>query len=634
MFGPIKASTTFGQTSFRNNSAELGGALYASYLQSGPVFLPQCFVFNHARIGGGAVFIDTNENDARPDINMNGDPPILPPNKTISYNLTLIEAMCNETAVEQLHNSADVFGAFCGLPMDQMTIITLPPLYVWPGKLFSSHLGLRDVRKNIVASPSTLVRVGGTLDNVIDTPAAVHSPLGSVAVDLGHAGLVAIDSAGIYAFDDLRLQLPPGAIVSLSFEAQNNVGPSQPLFASFVESADRKLIKNITLQIEVAKCPPGYIQGSIGSGLVDCIKCPPFTYSINGDATECIPCGYSSREAHSVSEATTESESSLECLLPSSIDARRHPVWVIPQGYFPVPTFNDTRSILPCPNRQACRQYTCHVIPVRENGVVVWKLNCSTCQSKMEADSGNFTVLEPDNRSHEVSEHSCAVCEEGYEGRLCSKCFCDPRNASNCYFGIGTEEFECKRCKAPSTLLLAACGFLILISLVGFLLFRHSALAIFGAEVLIAVLLLVLGIGEWWFFDVIVVSTVLFLISRSANKRLARKREGGDAGDVPPAASHENAYFVGVVKVTLFFLQTNAAVLPRETWPNWIAFVVDALNSVSLRVAGIECFNPAVFPIPAVKFGALMSAPFVVRRPTLVSGRTLVLILLPYRLLL
>lgn len=187
---------------------------------------------------------------------------------------------------------------------------------------------------------------------------------------------------------------------------------------------------------------------------------------------------------------------------------------------------------------------------------------------------------------------------------------------SGCYF-ISTGE-ECRPCRTPSTAVVAVTGVLIVVSLVGFLLFKQSAIAIFLAEVLIVVLLLVLGLGEWWFFDVIVLSTALFLISKSAASFLGRKKPD-DAEPVDDSESeghddsHSGSYFVGVIKVALFFLQTTTAILPKGTWPGWVLQLIARLDAISFRIAGIECFNPGIFSIPAVRFSILMASPIAVR---------------------
>jgi hypothetical protein len=600
----MDATHMYVDTIFRENRADFGAAIDVGQMYKIARFSSAAnFINNTASVAGGAIMVSLNDNiDRRISFE--------PVEKNITYSVADISRLCNGT----IGNTAEVFGSFCGLTIDKMVLVRAPLRYVWPGKLFKAVLKYADMLGNTVISSSSLIEAEAVQDVFAQFDHdSVDVENNTINAELAHAGILHVDNDGFYSFADLRLHSAPGSNIRIRFSAVNGPGVSQFLFPTYQNTQNHTFAAEIHSEVTVALCPPGFTLEKLSGGTYDCAPCPAYTYSLGGEENHhCHPCGGGGHEG-------AESPASMACLISPSFESDdEKEIWVIPKGFFPIPSFHEAKEILHCPNPSACKQYNCTIQPHTAERLVKWNLDCT-------APSGS------------------SYCEIGYTDRLCSRCACNSTRVNDCYFATSGEDQICRRCETPSTAVIAVSATIIVLSLVGFLLFQNSAVAIFVAEVLIAVLLLVLGLGEWWFFDVIVISTVLFLISRSATKYLGKRKQlrpqdnllsAGDEirDDAPVQDSHhkhreeEAAYFVGIIKVSIFFLQTTSAILPRGTWPRWVVGIIEALNSVSLRIAGIECFSD-FFSVPAVRFATLMVAPIIVRHRS-----TLSLLLWPLRL--
>jgi hypothetical protein len=572
---PVDETSGVIVSNFTKNQADFGGAIHISTLYHRSYrYSPYC-EYNVANKKGAAIFINANHDvDNRP---VGPAMPGLPPARNITFDLRDIHHICNESENGRSYHGSQ----FCATSIDKMVVLEAVPEFIWPGMLFSTKLMFLDMLGQLAIVPAALIRVSAAVSFEKTVFEVGLDDLGlsgreyNASYDLGHSNSETPSTEGEYLFSELRVRLEPGLSVKLAFTSEPAEGATSALYPTYTPTPNRTYENPIFQTVTVAHCPPGYILRHLSNKEFDCTRCPPGKYTIGSLSSkeECEPCA-SGSHAHAVSG---------DCLLAPETLFETVPHWTIQPGFFPTSEGNYLDAIFPCPNRHACLGSNCSLISMKQHGnhsigATLWSLNCSTS----------------------------SFCEEGYGGRLCSQCECDINDAKNCFFAANGEEFVCRRCQAPGTAVLVSAGLLIVISLVAFLLFQHSTVAIFVAEVLVAVLLLVLGLGEWWFFDVVIVSAVLFLISRGATRKLMKKEE------LKEKQHHQSAYFIGIVKVSLFFLQTTAAVLPSETWPKLVSQLVETLNSFSLRVSGVECLYPSLYSIPAAKLALLMSAPIII----------------------
>jgi hypothetical protein len=158
------------------------------------------------------------------------------------------------------------------------------------------------------------------------------------------------------------------------------------------------------------------------------------------------------------------------------------------------------------------------------------------------------------------------------------------------------------------------------ISLVVFLLFQKSALALLLAEVAIVIALVLAGVGESWMFNLVIIMGLLF-VATSLSRRVAKHSEvhGESEGDGIVLQDgrersikdqelhnehnhdHQEANVVGITKIIIFFLQSAASIIQDSAWPPWISQAMKRLEVVNLRVSGVECFAPSTLSDPTAK---------------------------------
>lgn len=188
-----------------------------------------------------------------------------------------------------------------------------------------------------------------------------------------------------------------------------------------------------------------------------------------------------------------------------------------------------------------------------------------------------------------------------------SQCLCDE---DTCFFSSDNEEHECHKCQSNSSWLLVIAVVFLQLSMIAFLVFRRSAATLFLTEFVLVVILMILGIGETWLFQVVCVMALMFLLSAAENRRSNRSNANCKANHRAQHEAHlAAAKMTGIVKVILFFLQTAPAVVPREAWPRWVGSIVRLLSALSLRLSGLECISPQLFSSPIGRFGFVMSLP-------------------------
>lgn len=437
-------------------------------------------------------------------------------------------------------------------------------------------------------------------------------------------------SEGIYQFREFSLLGDPGARAKTTFALRGVVRLCPNV---------REVPLSVFVEFQIATCMPS----SVNVGGV-CETCPAQSYALVPNATKCEPCDEDSVESHSDEFAPNW------CLFQERPRARTDSEHVsneteakfeIAEGFYPSPTMYAPSHIAKCPN-EACLGFFCKV-PLLHTAWkcppeklmnfflqpliqpnLEWLLNCSGC---------------PHNSAH--TNPSDCHCELGYEGRLCSRCSCDQASNSSapCYFYSGErEEHECILCKQQSTAVIAIAIFCLFASMVVFLLFQRSAVALFLAEVAIAVTLLLLGIGEAWILDLLLLMGLLFLAT-SFSKRIQRRiltesehsaPHGGHAvqSDGEDAVTHSSmndsdghhdgahhdheadSRTAAMAKIVIFFLQSATSLVDKAAWPSWIDFIMHGLEAINVKVSGVECFAPSILSSPLGKLLFQLTLPW------------------------
>eukprot|EP01122_Echinamoeba_exundans_P014246 TRINITY_DN6407_c0_g1_i1.p1 TRINITY_DN6407_c0_g1~~TRINITY_DN6407_c0_g1_i1.p1 ORF type:complete len:1714 (+),score=224.17 TRINITY_DN6407_c0_g1_i1:330-5144(+) len=447
-----------------------------------------------------------------------------------------------------------------------------PPRVAWPSQPFKMRVGAYDIFQQLTIHPEITLRLNVTTDAPgWHFPAFVLSGLTSEGILLG--------SHNLYEFEAVELTTPPGT----HSRVQINAGefPEDPL--AFPEP------------ILVAACPPGYTSFQ-AIDAYGCRRCAANEFNLDGNST-CDECPESEVPGlHACFSSPNLQANDQESSQTNHLDAGDGVLtWVIHRGFFPVPSFTSPQQLLPCLNAEACLQYNC---TLSYNGTVPI-LECGHCDEN-----------DDEHHSHLAGQKSC-LCEEGYADRLCSKCIC---NEHECYFSSDNEEQECHKCQSNSSWLLVIAIIFLQLSMIAFLVFRRSAATLFLTEFVLVVILMILGIGETWLFQVVCVMALMFLLSAAENRRKNR----ADAHSRSGKGSHKHAHheehlaaakMTGIVKVILFFLQSVPAVVPSEAWPAWVGAIVRLLSALSLRVSGLECISPTLFASPVGRFSFVMSLP-------------------------
>jgi hypothetical protein len=167
------------------------------------------------------------------------------------------------------------------------------------------------------------------------------------------------------------------------------------------------------------------------------------------------------------------------------------------------------------------------------------------------------------------------------------------------------------------------------VSLVVFLLFQKSALALLLAEVAIVIALILAGIGESWMFDLVIVMGLLFIITSLSRRAVVATRsirkhrlfqseseqedshhESGEHGEHGDHEEHQaTAHVAAMAKIIIFFLQCASAVIQDAAWPSWIGGLMKYLEAINLRLSGVECFSPALLSSPLGKLLFQLSMP-------------------------
>eukprot|EP01122_Echinamoeba_exundans_P007758 TRINITY_DN2457_c0_g2_i2.p1 TRINITY_DN2457_c0_g2~~TRINITY_DN2457_c0_g2_i2.p1 ORF type:complete len:1684 (-),score=138.56 TRINITY_DN2457_c0_g2_i2:1459-6510(-) len=383
---------------------------------------------------------------------------------------------------------------------------------------------------------------------------------------------VIADEDGHFYFRDLSVLALPNSTALLGF----TIGT--PLMQREGRSDS---IASLNITVIISGCLPSFYEVDVGqrnnSAHLDsvCQPCPFGTYRLrlgHVHGSECQTCD---------SEHGQRSEGL--CLIAPKSDIR--PLWTVASGFYPVPSLESPNELIRCPN-SACLEFQCQPYTLDS---MIWRLNCSSCP--------------PTHETYHKDAGSDCHCEAGFEGRLCSRCTCTDHA---CYFASGSaEERECILCQSPSTIVIVAAISILQLSLVVFLIFKQSAFALVLSEIAIVIILVLLGIGEFWMFDLVLILGLLFVITSLSQRSgrpasaapvhpLLQESEGEDDSHTEPRDHELASRSAAIVKIIIFFVQTTVAIIKGGAWPHWVVSSVEKLNALNLRVSGIECFAPSI----------------------------------------
>eukprot|EP01122_Echinamoeba_exundans_P008934 TRINITY_DN3046_c0_g2_i1.p1 TRINITY_DN3046_c0_g2~~TRINITY_DN3046_c0_g2_i1.p1 ORF type:complete len:1343 (-),score=290.98 TRINITY_DN3046_c0_g2_i1:276-4268(-) len=535
-------------------------------------------------------------------------------------NGTSAADVCSTPSQFSFDSGSAVYGPDCASPAVSMQFApptgpdhVIPPA-VWPGQTFWTSIVLIDEFNNTVVTESIKILAQ------VDT-GDLHTPLGK--------NTATASATGLFEFPRVSIVAPLNTTIFLSFIPNKLPG----------------IALNST--ILMAGCPPSYYSVDLGGGLLDCLPCPRFQYNF-GNSYSCVECPDELISIKDLREVTQEAAEGAFCMQPPPLN--RNGTWNVIKGFYPVPSLKNPTEVLECPNPQACHEFNCSL--VYDESSAQWRTDCSACPADFNPDSG-------------LDCH----CARGHKGRLCAQCICP--NDTQCWFSSSGEHGSCTLCRPPSTAIIITSLSLLLFSLVAFLMFNQSAIALFVAEFIVVIVLVILGIAEAWLFDVTIILGLLFLISQASKPRKPKKKSGQDekskllnsdgsprrlgmSGGIPvpsvsidvsldtadeaeaasiirsPLRSSVQAESVmvpeeespnregkiesvsGLVKVLIFFLQTTSVLISSNAWPTWASDFVVRLSALNVHVSGLECFRPDWFADPFGRFIFLMALPWII----------------------
>lgn len=496
------------------------------------------------------------------------------------------------------------FGAGCASSAASMSLVHTLLKHVAPGQQFDILIALRDAFNNTVVDADA----GVTALLVNSDPSSAVTIRSGVPQDIAKSSF-----DGIFHFDSFSIEGQSNATAHVVFKAPSVVNHQGVIQAAF----------------KTTGCLPSYFAGAgrDNGTEVSCVLCGAQTYTL--DAKDCVSCPERPHQTESHHE-----EELYSCIAPVDRTEGSLPQWRVAAGFYPVPSLIDPTGVQVCPNH-ACNEFSCsaHVLSTG-----TWALDCSACPPE-EKHHGEHTDVP--NQGHDAAPHVSedCHCQAGYKDRLCSRCSC---NETICYFNSGEPEMRhCTLCRQPSTIVIVVAILALQVSLVVFLLFRRSAIALLMAEAAIAVTLFILGVGEAWMLDLIVMLALLFVIT-SLSQRLYKKSQSHSAAAFSPPPTDDESHAgsaidsdsehdsirehsdknhhkhlvaaktAGIAKITIFFLQSAAATVKPAAWPHWIASVISQLDALNLRVSGIECFAPSLLSNPIIRFSFQLGMPLIV----------------------
>ena len=287
-------------------------------------------------------------------------------------------------------------------------------------------------------------------------------------------------------------------------------------------------------------CGPTTFSSTTIGDLPTCMDCDQSTYNF-GNGMECMPCPQSLFKYEGCTVLNPLDNLDLQ----------------IKSGFWP-DTFTAPTSILSCPFVGACNAINCTTNSQDQS----WIVNCNYC--------GNSTFESPDQCDQ--------LCNEGYQGRLCSQCVCS--SFQNCYYQSEGSCFICfeEDILSISTLVEVVNGIIafIVFAIIAFLLPKTTLFWILIGLIIFSIFSF-LGVFTWYYSGFLFVILLLYFI---ADRKL-------------PA---------GVLKCLFFYLQIITSIMNINSWPVILQNLVRTFELTNLNISFLSCFWPSAFSNPLILY--------------------------------
>jgi len=332
--GAIFLNSTTGirieSSSFTENSADFGGALFLSDLSPESVIDSSPMEHNIARVTGGAVFIDSDSSDVNHFIQ---DPSL------VQHN----EAAYGSNIAAVLKQMELVKG-------DSASLLEIQAL--WPGRLFDIAARLVDYANNTVARKDLVATV-----LAVDLAGAVY--------DSGQSenSTLPSDDSNLFEFRRVKLTLSRDHLsiaLPISISLEVGLTPSIPSVGSAPLSAS------------LLPCPPPYYLAQ-----TECQMCQVAEYSLVSvpstplaDAQPCKPCPVGS---------------DLPCVKINEQDTG----FSVSRGLWLSPGLVDPTDLIPCYTAKSCLQAECTRSFEVSNRT--WSVRCRPILNSLDGNSSSLT---------------------------------------------------------------------------------------------------------------------------------------------------------------------------------------------------------------------------------------------------
>ena len=356
--GAIFLNSTTGirieSSSFTENSADFGGALFLSDLSTESVIDSSPMEHNVARVTGGAVFIDSDSSDVNHFIQ---DPSL------VQHN----EAAYGSNVAAVLKQMELVKG-------DSASLLEIQAL--WPGRLFNIAARLVDYANNTVARKDLVATV-----LAVDLAGAVY--------DSGQSenSTLLSDDSNLFEFRRVKLTLSRDHLsiaLPISISLEVGLTPSIPSVGS------------APLSVSLLPCPPPYYLAQ-----TECQMCQVAEYSLVSvpstplaDAQPCKPCPVGS---------------DLPCVKINEQDTG----FSVSRGLWLSPGLVDPTDLIPCYTAKSCLQAECTRSFEVSNRT--WSVRCRPILSSLDGNSSSSTdgaqVWDPESQcSLGYTDRLCSRC--------------------------------------------------------------------------------------------------------------------------------------------------------------------------------------------------------------------------------
>jgi hypothetical protein len=192
------------------------------------------------------------------------------------------------------------------------------------------------------------------------------------------------------------------------------------------------------------------------------------------------------------------------------------------------------------------------------------------------------------------------ACEEGYEGRKCDECACE--HSDECFF---KQQSECEQCQPSQSWQLAVAISALGVGMLAFIFLKQGSGLLLLLECIIALSLMLLGVGASYLVDFVIFFVLLQLVEAASNY---------NSVGVHHSESERIVSLTGMAKHLIFYFQATVILTRNEFFPKSLSRVASAANVLNFRSSGLECLDwfrqlSKLYSPMIVKFGVSMAMP-------------------------